>query len=201
MSKKVFWTVTAVIGMLVVATLALSLMKKTASFRGVVYDPLSLAPEINLTDQNGQPFQLNALRNKVVLLYFGYTSCPDVCPTTLADLRQTRSLLKDQAQDVQVVFITVDPDRDTPERIQDYVSAFDPSFLGLSGSLTDLEPIYQSYGVSREIDKTQNTAAGYLVIHSSRVYLVDPQGNLRLSYSFGASPVDIAHDIQMLLKE
>jgi protein SCO1/2 len=143
---------------------------------------------------------LSALRGKVVLLYFGYTSCPDVCPTTLADLRQVRSMLGDKGQDVQVVFITVDPDRDTPDRLQSYVSAFDPSFLGLGGSLSDLEPVYRSYGVYREIDKNGDSAGGYSVTHTARVYLIDPQGNLRLTYSFGTLPEDIAHDIRVLLK-
>ncbi|MBN1305427.1 MAG: SCO family protein [Anaerolineales bacterium] len=160
------------------------------------------APEIHLIDQNGNQFRLSDWKGKVVLLFFGYASCPDVCPTTLSELRRVRSMLSDeQAKHVQVVFVTVDPERDTVERIQAYVSAFDPAFLGLVDSLETLEPIYQAYGVFREINTSSGSAAGYLVTHTARVYLVDTDGNLRLTYSFGTPPEDIAHDIRILLKE
>jgi protein SCO1/2 len=200
MERKLLWAGLAVVILLGLASAGVMLTQKAATLRGSEITPAQPAPEINLKDQNGRPFQLSALRGKVVLLYFGYTSCPDVCPTTLADLRQVRSMLGDKGQDVQVVFITVDPDRDTPDRLQSYVSAFDPSFLGLGGSLSDLEPVYQSYGVYREIDKSGDSAGGYSVTHTARVYLIDPQGNLRLTYSFGTLPEDIAHDIRVLLK-
>jgi protein SCO1/2 len=96
--------------------------------------------------------------------------------------------------------VTVDPERDTPETIQKYVSIFNPAFIGLSGSMAELEPVWKDYGVYREIDQVASSASGYLVTHSSRVYVIDQDGNLRLSYSFGTSVDDILNDLKNLLK-
>jgi len=173
---------------------------KTETFRGTLYDPASPAPEFELTRDNGSNFRLSELRGSVVLLFFGYTSCPDVCPTTLSDLRKVNEDLGKSADQVKVVFVTVDPERDTPEKIQKYVSIFNPAFIGLSGSMDELEPVWKDYGVYREIDKETTTATGYLVTHSARVYVIDPDGNLRLSYSYGTPSDDIVHDLKLLFK-
>jgi protein SCO1/2 len=95
----------------------------------------------------------------------------------------------------------VDPERDTPEQIQKYVSVFDPAFIGLSGSLEELEPVWKSYGVYREVEQLPNSATGYLVTHTARVYLIDQDGNLRLSFGYGTPTDDILHDIKILIKE
>jgi protein SCO1/2 len=108
--------------------------------------------------------------------------------------------LGEDAENVQVVFITVDPERDTQERLSSYLTLFDPDNIGLTGTDDQLEPIYREYGVFREIDTESQTEAGYLVNHSSRLYLIDQQGNLRLTYPFGSLPEDIAADIDYLLK-
>jgi len=107
--------------------------------------------------------------------------------------------LGEAADDVQVVFVTVDPQRDTFEKLNSYLSLFNPTFLGLSGTEEDLEPAWNGYGVFREIDTESETAAGYLVNHSSRLYLIDPSGDLALTYSFGTPPEDIAKDIKHIL--
>jgi protein SCO1/2 len=140
------------------------------------------------------------MRGKAVLLFFGYTSCPDVCPTTLAELKQALERLgQEKAQQVQVVFVTVDPERDTPERVQEYVDHFNPNFIGLSGSESELVPVWQKYGVFREIvDGT--SAAGYIVNHTARVTLIDQYGNLRVSFAFETPVEDIVHDLKLLLK-
>ncbi len=170
------------------------------TFRGTRYDPPLSAPSISLNKADGQPFHLADLKGKITLLFFGYTSCPDVCPTTLAELKQAISMLKEPEQTaVQVVFISVDPDRDTPQRMQDYVSHFNPDFIGLSGSLTDLEPIWQAYGIYRQIEQT-GSASGYTVSHTARIFLIDQDGNLRLTYGFQTPPQDVAHDLQLLLR-
>lgn len=166
---------------------------------GAVLDPPLPAPDFSLARDDGTQFRLSAYRGKIVLLYFGYTSCPDVCPATMAELRQARESLDDGLADrVQVVIVAVDPDRDTPERIQQYAEHFDQSFIGLSGSLDELQRVWDAYGITRTVEESQS-ASGYLVSHTARVYLVDPSGSLRLSFAFGAPPEDITHDLKILL--
>jgi protein SCO1/2 len=173
---------------------------KAESFRGTLYDPAIPAPEIDLTQGDGSGFRLSEKRGDVVLLFFGYTSCPDVCPTTLSDLRRVMDGLGPDAEHVQVVFVTVDPDRDTPQKLQEYLSLFNPSFIGLSGSLDEMESVWNSYGVYREVDSMPNSATGYLVTHSARLYVIDRDGNLHLSYSYGTPTDDIVHDLKILFK-
>jgi protein SCO1 len=171
-------------------------------FRGTEYvAPYPAAPEIVLTRDDGSSFRLSEMRGKIVLLFFGYTSCPDICPTTLAELNQALGKLGEgDAAQVQIVFVTVDPDRDTPERAQTYVNHFNSSFIGLSGSETELEKVWGGYGVFREIVEG-TSAAGYLVNHTARVTLVDRNGNMRVSFGFDMPVEDIVHDLKLVLKE
>jgi protein SCO1/2 len=170
-----------------------------ASFRGTTYaEPYPVAPEIDLARVDGDHFRLSEARGKVVAVFFGYTSCPDVCPTTMAELNQALERLGDKSDQVQVLFVTVDPERDTPERVQEYVNRFNPSFIGLSGSGPELAKVWSDYGVFREIvDGT--SAAGYLVNHTARVTVIDQQGRLRISFPFDASVQDVAHDLDLLI--
>jgi protein SCO1/2 len=187
-----------VIAMLAAVTFFLS---QPAAFRGAAYgEPYPLAPEIELTQANGQIFRLSAQTGKIVLIFFGYTACPDVCPTTMAELKLVVDDLGDHADAVKVVLITVDPERDTPERMQAYANHFNPNFIGLSGSLAQLEKIWSDYGVFREVVPAANSQLGYSVDHTARVMLVDADGNLRLSYGFQTPVDDIAYDIKLLLK-
>ena len=176
------------------------LFPKTETFRGTLYDPTIPAPEIELTQGNGSSFRLSEKRGDVVLLFFGYTSCPDVCPTTLSDLKRVIEELGPDAEHVQVVFVTVDPDRDTSQKLQEYLSLFNPSFIGLSGSPDEMEGVWNSYGVYREVENMPNSATGYLVTHSARLYVIDQEGNLHLSYSYGTPVDDIVHDLKILFK-
>lgn len=189
----------AVFAAVIIVTILL--LKQPYQFRGALIDPANPAPEIKLASSNEGTFELTSQTGKIVLIFFGYTSCPDVCPTTMSEMKQVRQLLKDDAEKVQVVFITVDPERDTQERLASYLSLFDPENIGLTGTTEELEAVYQEYGVFREIDTASQTEAGYLVNHSSRLYLIDQQGNLRLTYAFGTEPEDIAADIAHLLKQ
>jgi protein SCO1 len=176
------------------------LFSKPASLRGTTYaEPYPVAPEFELTRVNGNTFQLSEQRGKIVMLFFGYTSCPDVCPTTMAELNQALRELGSQADQVQVIFVTVDPQRDTPERVQEYVNHFNPSFIGLSGSEAELSKVWSDYGVFREVVEGKS-AAGYLVDHTARVTLIDQQGNLRVSFPFDTPVEDIVHDVELLLK-
>jgi len=174
------------------------LFPKTDTFRGTLYDPALPAPEIELTQGNGSSFRLSEMRGHVVLLFFGYTSCPDVCPTTLSDLHRVMDELGTNAKQVQVLFATVDPNRDTPQKLQEYVSIFDPAFIGLSGSMDEMEKVWSDYGVFREEEQLPNSATGYLVNHTARVYVIDRDGDLHLSYSFGTPVEDIVHDLKIL---
>lgn len=175
------------------------LFSEPDGFRGTSYtEPYPSAPEFTLTREGGN-FELADARGDIVLLFFGYTSCPDICPTTMAELKTALERLGDEkAENVKVVFVTVDPERDTPERVQEYVNHFDQDFIGLSGSEEELAPVWNEYGVYREIvDGT--SAAGYLVNHTARVTLIDQEGYLRVSYGFDTPVENIVHDLQLLL--
>ena len=177
------------------------LFSEPASFRGTAYgEPYPAAPEIELARANGGDFRLSDLRGNVVALFFGYTSCPDICPTTMAELNQALGEMGNKSEQVRVLFVTVDPERDTPERVQEYVNHFNTDFIGLSGSETELASVWNDYGVFREIvDGT--SAAGYLVNHTARVTLIDQQGNLRVSFGFDTPVKDVVHDLNLLVKE
>jgi protein SCO1/2 len=141
------------------------------------------------------------MRGDIILLFFGYTSCPDVCPTTLAELNQALGRLNDEdVNRVRVIFVTVDPERDTPERTQTYVDHFNTSFIGLSGTETELSKVWEDYGVYREI-VDGSSAAGYIVNHTARVTLIDGNGNLRVSFGFDTPVDDIVYDLNLILKE
>lgn len=162
--------------------------------------PPVTAPPIQLTRIDGSTYDLHAAGGSVSLLFFGYTACPDVCPTTMADFKKIKADLGPMAERAQFVFITVDPQRDTIQRSAEYAAGFDPQFIGLSGSEAELKPVWSAYGVYRQIQEGQS-AAGYLVDHSSRIYLVDTHGDLRLTYVYGTSPEDIAADARFILRE
>lgn len=169
------------------------------SFQGSLIDPPLPAPDFTLKEADGTTFRLLDYRGDLVLLYFGYTYCPDVCPTTLYDISKAKSLLGEDAAQVQVALVTVDPERDTPQRLEDYVTVFDPDFFGLSGSLDELSAIWGDYGVYREITESESST-GYLVNHTSRVYVVNADGNLRLTFPFGMASEAMADDLAHLLE-
>ena len=175
---------------------------KPETFRGTSYvEPYPSASDFALTRVDGSSFQLSEKRGNIILLFFGYTSCPDVCPTTLAELNQALGRLSEEdASRVQVVFITVDPGRDTPERAQTYVNHFNSSFIGLSGTQDELSKVWNDYGVYRDIVEDAS-AAGYNVNHTARVTLIDADGNLRVSFGFDVPVDDIVHDLKLVLKE
>lgn len=200
MDKKILWVGFSSLAVVALATLLTFIFSNSSAFRGTSYgEPYPAAPPIELTKSNGETFRLGDQKGKIVLLFFGYTSCPDVCPTTLAEMKLVMDDLGDKAEQVQVVLVSVDPKRDTPEKIQTYTEHFNKRFIGLSGATDDLESIWKDYGVFRE-EAASVSAAGYSVDHTARLYLIDAQGNLRLSYGFQTPVEDIAHDIELLLK-
>jgi protein SCO1/2 len=200
MNRKILWVGLLSLAVVATAILLALLFAKPAGFHGTSYnEPYPTAPQIELKKSNGETFRLSDQKGKIVLLFFGYTSCPDICPTTLAELKQVMDGLEKKAESVQVVFISVDPKRDAPEKIQEYVEHFNQSFIGLSGSTDELKIIWDNYGVVRE-EVESNSAFGYIVNHTARTYLIDADGNLRLSYGFQTPVKDIVSDLKILLK-
>ncbi|MCQ3935932.1 MAG: SCO family protein [Chloroflexi bacterium] len=200
MDRKLFWMGIGILVLIITAAALTLIFGRPPSFRGTSYaEPFPPAPEIALAKADGGIFRLSEQRGRIVLLFFGYTSCPDVCPTTLAEMKQVMDALRGDSQYVQVVFVSVDPERDTPEKIQAYANHFHPSFIGLSGAEAELEPVWQAYSIFREVVQS-DSAMGVIVNHTARTYLVDSQGNLRLSYAYGTPVEDIVHDIKLLLK-
>jgi protein SCO1/2 len=161
------------------------------SLKGSIISPAWAAPEINLTDHNGQPFTLSNQRGKVVLLYFGYVNCPDECPLTMAHLKLVRESLGDRAKDVQVVMVSTDPVRDTPQALKDFMGHFDPSFLGLTGTPAELQKTWSDYGVA--VENGGET-------HSTFLYVIDPKASVRETFLPDSEPNDIARDVGLLLK-
>jgi len=156
--------------------------------------------DFTLTDQNGNLFRLSDQKGKILLIFFGYTHCPDVCPITLAEFKQIKAMLGDKADQVRFVFVTVDPERDTPETINTFLQNFDPTFIGLTSDRATLEPVWKAYGVYQE-QQDAGSAAGYLVDHSTPTYLIDPQGLWHINYPYGMEAEKIAQDLQHMMKE
>jgi protein SCO1/2 len=152
--------------------------------------------DFKLTDHHGNPRSLADFRGKVVLLFFGYVHCPDVCPTTLADMAQVMRLLGADADKVQVLFVTVDPERDTRELLAEFVPAFHPAFLGLSGDAQATAQAAQAFAVTYQ---KQPSKSGYNVDHSAGTYLIDTNGKVRLLAPYGQRAEWLAQDIRLLL--
>ena len=155
--------------------------------------------DFQLTDHNGKPRALADYRGKVVVLFFGYTQCPDVCPTTLAELAEVMKRLGPDAERVQVLFVTVDPARDTPELLSKYVPAFDPRFSGLYGDADATLRTTKEFKVIYQKQPGQQPGA-YTVDHSAGTFIFDPNGKLRVYVGYGQGPDVFAHDIRELLK-
>jgi len=165
--------------------------------RAGAYDPPQAAPEFSLRGSDGSELSLARYRGKVVLVSFGFTYCAAVCPTTLSTLAQARSRLGKNADSVQVIFVTVDPARDDPVRLQEYVAAFDSSFVGATGTTNALADARKAYGVTAV---KEGTGPDYAMAHTSSIFLIDREGKLRAMMPFGHDPGDFVHDIELLLK-
>lgn len=153
--------------------------------------------ELNLTDHTGKPRTLADFSGKVVVVFFGFLHCPDVCPTTLAELALVAKELGADAGGLQVLFVTVDPERDTPELLTRYVTAFNPSFLGLYGDAAATTRAAQSFKIY--FRKQPLDGGGYTVDHSAGTYILDQRGRLRLFAQYGAGAPKLLHDIRLLL--
>jgi len=197
--RRILWIVLGVL--LALSVVAFMLWRlRPPELHGVVLQSPDKTTDFTLTASTGESMSLSDLEGKFVLLFFGYTFCPDVCPTTLADMSKMADALGDKKmEDVEVVFISVDPERDTPERMDGYLDFFDERFLGMTGTLEDIIAAGTQFGVFFE--RHEGTpATGYLVDHTSTVTLIDPDGYVRMVFPYGTAGEDIAADVEYMMR-
>jgi protein SCO1/2 len=163
-----------------------------------VLSPVMPAPQLKLSGSDGRPLELARYRGKVVLLAFGFSSCGEVCPITLATLAGARKKLGADAAQVQVVYVTVDPERDDAARMKKYLGAFDPTFVGGVGTRAEIDAAQKSYGISST--KNMNPDGSYTIGHSSSIYMIDRAGGLRAVMPYGHTVDDFVHDLKILLR-
>ncbi len=166
-------------------------------FHGVVMQSETPAPAIELEATTGGLVGLDSFAGKLVVVYFGYTHCPDICPATLASLNKALDLMGDGADDVQVVMVTVDPERDTVEYLADYMAYFDDSFIGMTGSMEDISRIATAYGVYFAADEG-DAESGYTIAHNASVMVIGRDGHLRLILPPDVTADEIAADLRYL---
>jgi protein SCO1/2 len=169
------------------------------SGQGSLVAPPRLLDDFTLTSQAGTPVALHELRGKAVLLFFGFTNCPNICPTTLSEFRAVKRALGNDADKLAVVFISVDPEQDTVETLRQYVNAFDPGFVGLRGDQATLAKIGPQYDLYYQ--KQPLGDGTYTVDHTAISYLIDPTGKLRTIYPYGTPAAGITTDIRALLAQ
>ena len=188
------------LGFVILALSAYAVLRFIAphSFSGMVLQSPQPARNFTLTAHTGEEVSLNDFRGKVVALFFGYTNCPDVCPTTLAELKQAHGALADLGDELQVLMVSVDPERDTVEKMAAYVPSFNASFLGLTADEEAIAEVAAYYGVFFQRAESES-ALGYLVDHSSSVLVIDKEGYLRVVFPFGTPGEQMASDFRYLI--
>ena len=173
--------------------------EKKQNFSAIDITGADYARDFALTDHNGQPRSIKDFAGKVVVLFFGYTQCPDVCPTTMAELAEVKKLLGKDGERLQGLFVTVDPQRDSPEVLKAYMGNFDPTFLALYGTPEKLEALAKEYKMYFKKAEGK-TPTSYTMDHSAGSYVYDTQGKLRLYTSYGTGAQPLAADIRLLLE-
>lgn len=191
-----------VIGAALVLVLTITACAKPHQFSGTIFENPSPAFPFEGTNYTGDPFRMREQQGKVVVIFFGYTFCPDVCPLALADLKTVTSKLGEKAKDLAVVFVTVDPERDTLERLTAYVQAFDPTFYGVRLEGQMYEVTQKAYGVFVEKRPAENgDPNNYFVDHSAGVYVIDKTGNLVEAFRFDSGVDALLPDLEYWLSQ
>lgn len=211
MMRRAPFFVVAALGALVLIGLAVAFLTRDAApvpeqsvaeastaMKAGAFDPPQSAPDFSLQGSDGSEVTLERYRGKIVLMTFGFTYCAAVCPTTLATLAQARESLGPDADAVQVIFVTVDPARDDVAHMQQYLASFGSGFIGATGSAEDLAATRDKYGVTAI---KQGDGPDYAMAHTSSIFLIDREGQLRAMMPFGHDPSDFVHDIRFLLED
>jgi protein SCO1/2 len=180
--------------------LALSGCSEQPAFTGIDITGADYAQGFSLTDHNGQARTLADFKGQAVVVFFGFTQCPDVCPTSLTELAQAKQLLGEQGSRLQGLFISIDPERDTPAIMKEYMASFDPSFLALYAKPDELSALAKSFKVYyKKVDGP--TPTSYTMDHSAGSYVFDPQGRIRIYHRYGSGAPALASDVKALLAE
>jgi len=181
---------------LIAGTLLTSYWLRPPEFRLTALPPGPALSDFSLIDYDGRPRSLADYRNQVVVIYFGYVHCPDACPAELFKLDQVMKLLGPASRQVRVLFITLDPERDTPQVLKSYVTAFNPAFVGLTGTTVQIDQVAASFNVEHA---KVPSGEDYAIDHSSETYVLDARGHLRLRGSAFTRIDDFAHDLKVLI--
>jgi protein SCO1 len=182
------------------ALLAQGCIQSKPQFSAIDITGADYAKDFQLADQNGQVRSLKDFKGKIVVLFFGYTQCPDVCPTTLTEMMQAKQILGADGDKLQVVFVTVDPERDTPQLLKAYMANFDPSFVALRGSPDELAAVAKDFKMYYKKAEGK-TPTSYTMDHSAASYVYDTQGRLRLYTRYGTGAQALASDFKLLLQQ
>lgn len=197
MSRRTFLVASAAFS---VASLLAACSKSKPQFKAIDLTGADYARDLRLPDADGHERTLKDFRGKVVVLFFGYTQCPDVCPTTLSEIAQAKQLLGADGARVQGVFVTLDPERDTPQVLKAYLANFDPTFVALRGTPEQTAAVAKDFKIFYQ-KVPGKTAGSYTLDHSAAAYVYDPEGRLRLYTRYGSGPQALASDVKLLLDE
>jgi protein SCO1/2 len=184
-----------IFGVVFIGALVGSMKPGQPTYTGSVMNPPIPVVDFSLSDQKGNPFRMAEQKGQVVLMFFGFTYCTEACPATLTTFRKLRTQLGERAAQVQMVLVTIDPERDTTQRLQEYLSNFGPGIVGLTGTEQDLSPVWKAYGIYR------NKLADGDFEHTSLVFVIDRQNRLRLTFPYDLLASDMLKDVEQILKE
>ncbi len=173
--------------------------QNTDQMHGAVFDPPRMLTDFTMMSTDGTPFTLSEHRGQNILLYFGYRSCPDFCPTTFAALQQVYGALKEPKDKLKIVFVTVDPDRDTLDNLTLYVHAFHQDFIGLRDDGEGLKQLMKQFGVVAEKRQIGDSPLSYLIDHTASLFLITADGQLKVQYLYGTDNRDILADLKTIL--
>lgn len=195
MKIKVFLSIIVTILVLIAGVYFL----RPHTFHGTVIQSPEPSYDFTLTSVDGD-VSLSDFRGKIVLIYFGYTFCPDICPGTLGNVAQALRNMGTQADDVQLIMVSLDPERDTPEKLAEYMGHFHPSFIGVTGSKENLDEVAALYGIFYQKAEGSD-ATGYLIDHTATLMVLDREGYLKLVFPFGVTAEEIADDLKYMIRQ